>query len=91
MPGLSRQPTRSRPALPGLGCRGLTLPILVPLPRPPPLSHAVDSLSDGDFKRVDEVCGILAEKGTGLGGPWSDHLDGPVWDFASGYTRRRSG
>jgi hypothetical protein len=39
------------------------------------------SLSDSDFKRVDEVCGMLAEKGTELGGPWSDHLDGPVWEL----------
>ena len=38
-------------------------------------------LSDSDFKRVDEVCGMLAEKGTELGGPWSDHLDGPVWEL----------
>ena len=40
-----------------------------------------DGLSDGDFKRVDEVCGMLAEKGTELGGPWSDHLEGPVWEL----------
>ena len=39
------------------------------------------SLSDSDYKRVDEVCGMLAEKGTELGGPWSDHLDGPVWEL----------
>jgi len=24
---------------------------------------------------------MLAEKGTGLGGPWSDHLDGAVWEL----------
>ena len=41
----------------------------------------LDSLSDSDYKRVDEVCGMLAEKGTELGGPWSDHLDGPVWEL----------
>jgi phage-related protein len=41
----------------------------------------VDSLSDSDFKRVDELCGMLAEKGTRLGGPWSDHLEGPVWEL----------
>ncbi len=41
----------------------------------------LDSLSDSDFKRVDEVCGMLAEKGTELGGPWSDHLEGPVWEL----------
>ncbi len=28
----------------------------------------LDSLSDSDFKRVDEVCGMLAERGTELGG-----------------------
>jgi hypothetical protein len=38
----------------------------------------LDSLSDLSYKRVDEVCGLLAEKGAGLGGPWSDHLDGAV-------------
>jgi hypothetical protein len=41
----------------------------------------LDSLSDFDYKRVDEVCGMLADKGTGLGGPWSDHLDGAVWEL----------
>ena len=40
-----------------------------------------DSLSDSDFKRVDEVAGMLAEKGSGLGRPWSDHLEGPVWEL----------
>ncbi len=35
----------------------------------------LDSLSDSDYKRVDEVCGMLAEKATSLDGPWSDHLD----------------
>lgn len=24
---------------------------------------------------------MLAEKGTELGGPWSDHLEGPVWEL----------
>jgi hypothetical protein len=41
----------------------------------------LDGLGDNDFKRVDEVCGLLAEKGTELGGPWSDHLEGPVWEL----------
>jgi hypothetical protein len=27
------------------------------------------SLSDSNFRRVDEVCGLLAEKGSELGGP----------------------
>jgi hypothetical protein len=44
----------------------------------PEVRDWLDSLSDSDFKRVDEVCGLLAEKGTELGGPWSDHLEGAV-------------
>jgi hypothetical protein len=47
----------------------------------PEVQGWLDSLSDSDFKRVDELCGMLAEKGTGLGGPWSDHLQGPVWEL----------
>jgi hypothetical protein len=39
----------------------------------PEVRDWLDSLSDSDFKRVDEICGMLAEKGTELGGPWSDH------------------
>jgi hypothetical protein len=27
------------------------------------------------------VCGLLAEKGTALGGPWSDHLAHEVWEL----------
>jgi len=41
----------------------------------------MNSLSGSDFKRVDEVCGMLARKGTELGGPWSDHLEGAVWEL----------
>ncbi|WP_327108915.1 type II toxin-antitoxin system RelE/ParE family toxin [Nonomuraea glycinis] len=41
----------------------------------------LENLSASDFKRVDEVAGLLAEKGTELGGPWSDHLEGPVWEL----------
>jgi hypothetical protein len=47
----------------------------------PEVRDWLDSLSDSDYKRVDEVCGMLAENGTKLGGPWSDHLDGPVWEL----------
>jgi len=47
----------------------------------PEVRDWLDSLSDSDYKRVDEVCGLLAEKGTELGGPWSDHLEGPVWEL----------
>jgi hypothetical protein len=32
----------------------------------PEVRDWLDSLSDSDFKRVDEVCGMLAEKGTEL-------------------------
>jgi hypothetical protein len=46
----------------------------------PEVRDWLDSLSDSDFKRPDEVCGMLAEKGAELGGPWSDHLGGPVWE-----------
>ena len=42
----------------------------------PEVRDWLDSLSDSDFKRADEVCGMLAEKGAELGGPWSDHLEG---------------
>ena len=47
----------------------------------PEVRDWLDSLSDSDYKRVDEVCGMLAEKGSELGGPWSDHLEGPVWEL----------
>jgi hypothetical protein len=47
----------------------------------PEVRDWLDSLSDSDYMRVDEVCGLLAEKGTELGGPWSDHLEGPVWEL----------
>ena len=47
----------------------------------PEVRDWLDDLSDSDFKRVDEVCGMLAEKGTELGGPWSDHLEGAVWEL----------
>jgi hypothetical protein len=40
----------------------------------PEVRDWLDGLSDSDFKRVDEVCGMLAERDTELGGPWSDHL-----------------
>ncbi|MCT9933486.1 type II toxin-antitoxin system RelE/ParE family toxin [Planotetraspora sp. A-T 1434] len=47
----------------------------------PEVREWFDTVSDSDFKRVDEVAGLLAEKGTELGGPWSDHLEGPVWEL----------
>jgi len=31
-----------------------------------------------DFKRVDEVYGMLAEKCPGLSGPWCDRLEVPL-------------
>jgi hypothetical protein len=47
----------------------------------PEVREWLDSLSDSDYKRVDEVAGLLAEMGTGLGGPWSDHLEGQIWEL----------
>lgn len=47
----------------------------------PEVAAWLDSLGDHDFKRVDEVAGLLAEFGSGLGGPWIDHLEGPVWEL----------
>jgi hypothetical protein len=47
----------------------------------PEVRDWLDSLSNSDFKRVDEVCGMLAQRGTKLGGPWSDHLEGAVWEL----------
>jgi len=47
----------------------------------PEVRDWLDGLSDSGFKRADEVCGMLAEKGTGLGGPWSDHLEGAIWEL----------
>jgi hypothetical protein len=47
----------------------------------PEVREWLDSLSDSDYKRVDEVAGWLAEEGTGLGGPWSDHLEAQVWEL----------
>ncbi|GAA2858679.1 hypothetical protein GCM10010517_17140 [Streptosporangium fragile] len=47
----------------------------------PEVREWLDDLSDSDFKQVDEVAGLLAEKGTELGGPWSDHREGPVWEL----------
>jgi hypothetical protein len=41
----------------------------------------LDNLSDSDYKRVDEVSELLAEKGSELGGPWSNHLEGSVWEL----------
>jgi hypothetical protein len=57
----------------------------------PEVHDWLDSLNDSDFKRLDEVSGMLAEKGTGLGGPWSDHLAARCGNFASGFTRCWSG
>jgi hypothetical protein len=47
----------------------------------PEVRDWLSRLTDSDFKRVDEVCGLLAEKGTALGGPWSDHLAHEVWEL----------
>jgi hypothetical protein len=53
----------------------------------PEVRDWLDSLSDSDFKRADEICGMLAEKGTEPGGPWLCERDhrGPA---AETYERR---
>ena len=55
----------------------------------PEVRDWLDSLSESDYKRVDEVCGMLAERGNQLGGPWSEHLDGPVWELRLQASRSR--
>jgi len=47
----------------------------------PEVRDWLEGLSDSDYKRVDEVAGMLAERGASLGGPWSEHLDGQVWEL----------
>lgn len=47
----------------------------------PEVRDWLESLSDSDYKRTDEVAGMLAEKGSSLGGPWSEHLAGEVWEL----------
>jgi hypothetical protein len=44
----------------------------------PEVRDWLENLIDSGFRRVDEVCGLLAEKGGELGEPWSDHLEGPM-------------
>lgn len=48
----------------------------------PEVRDRLASLSDCDFKRVDEVAGMPAERGNGSVGPWSDHREGPVRGYA---------
>ena len=54
---------------------------LHPLELEPEVRDWLESLSDSDYKRTDEVAGMLAEKGSSLGGPWSEHLEGEVWEL----------
>jgi hypothetical protein len=56
----------------------------------PEVRDWLDSLSDSDYKRVDEVCGLLAGKGSELGGPWSDHLEGSVGSCGCGFGMLRA-
>ncbi len=57
------------------------MPGLYRLELEPEVRDWLDSLSDSDYKRADELCGMLAEKGNQLGGPWSDHLGGAIWEL----------
>jgi hypothetical protein len=54
----------------------------------PEVRDWLDSLSDGDFKRVDEVCGSSRRRAAG---PGPITLRARCGNFASGYTRWRSG
>lgn len=47
----------------------------------PEVRDWLESLSDSDYKRADEVAGMLAEKAASLGGPWSEHLEDEVWEL----------
>jgi hypothetical protein len=51
----------------------------------PEVRDWLDSLNDSGFKRDDEVCGMLAQSGTRLGGPWSDYLEGRYGNCGSGF------
>ncbi len=57
------------------------IPGLYRLELEPEVRDWLDNLSDSDYKRLDEMCGMLVEKGNQLGGPWSDHLEGAVWEL----------
>ena len=47
----------------------------------PEVREWLEASTPRDFKKVDEVAGMLAELGPELGGPWAAHLDGPVWEL----------
>jgi phage-related protein len=47
----------------------------------PEVRDWLGSLSDSDFKTGRRSMRLARRKGTELGGPWSDHLEGPVWEL----------
>lgn len=54
----------------------------------PEVRDWLDSLNDSDFKRVDEVCGMLAEKGVPRSaGPGPITWEARYGNFASGFAR----
>jgi hypothetical protein len=57
----------------------------------PEVRDWLDSLSDSDFNRVDEVAGMLAEKGTGLAGRGQITWRARCGNCGSGFTRWRPG
>ena len=57
----------------------------------PEVRDWLDSLSDSDFKRVDEVAGMLAAKGPGWAGPGQITWRARCGNCGSGFTRWRSG
>jgi hypothetical protein len=57
----------------------------------PEVRDWLDSLSDSDYKRVDEVCGLLAEKGSELGGRGQTTWEDPCGSCGSDFGMLRPG
>jgi hypothetical protein len=57
----------------------------------PEIRDWLDSLSDADYKRVDEVCGLLAETGMELGGPGQLTWKGRYGNCGCGFEMLRPG
>ena len=61
-------------------------PGAVPFELEPEVRDWLDGLSDSDFKRVDEVCGMLAEKAPVLAARGQITWTAPYGNCASGFT-----
>lgn len=47
----------------------------------PEVRDWLDSLSDSDFKRADRYAACSRRKAPNSAAPWSDHLEGAVWEL----------